>query len=246
MRSQTARLTLRQRLGWGAHLFRAVTRQHHLQLLPLFRQSIPLDGIVIDVGAQAGQYTKIFSRLAPQGHVHAFEPGQYAQSVLRRVIAWRALKNVTLHPVGLSDRESTETLHMPIKKSGSLSFGLPHIGACDGPKVSEEIRLTTLDAFAAKEGLMRVDFIKVDIEGWEVHFLKGAQNTIETFQPVIFAEVNDAFLKRAGNSAREMWDCLKSFGYNIYELHEDNAGLTPLSSPLLRGDVWCVPPGKFQ
>ena len=85
----------------------------------------------------------------------------------------------------------------------------------------------------------RVDFIKADIEGWELHFLKGAQKTIERFKPVIYLEIQDVFLKRAGNTSAEMWEFLKGLGYNIDSLDKDGTTLTKTATPK-DGDIWCV------
>ncbi|MCE9507519.1 MAG: FkbM family methyltransferase [Alphaproteobacteria bacterium] len=238
-------LSWHARLTYCAHMFKALTRQHHLELLPLLKKHIPENGVIIDVGAHAGQYTKLFARVVPQGHVYSFEPGSYARSIVSKVIALRNLKNVSLFPVGLSDQPTEETLHVPIKRSGSVGFGLSHIGQVPKdaarPEREEKIVLTTLDQVAAELGLTRVDFIKADIEGWEMRFLLGARQTISKFRPIIFLEINDEFLKRANNSAREIWDFLKAMDYRISRLEKDGATLIPLDAPVTRGDVWCQP-----
>ena len=66
--------TLRQRLDWLRHLGVACFQQHHTELTPVFRPLIAPDAVVIDVGAHAGQFSKLFAGLAPQGRVYAFEP----------------------------------------------------------------------------------------------------------------------------------------------------------------------------
>ena len=77
-----ARLNFRQRLTFAAHLYKAVFRSYHQEMTPLLRPLVPADGVVIDVGAHAGQYAKLFARLAPDGWIHAVEPGGYARLVL--------------------------------------------------------------------------------------------------------------------------------------------------------------------
>lgn len=56
------RLTLRQRLTWFAHLWKALARQHHLELFPQFRPFIPTDGVVLDVGACTQEGSQLFTR----------------------------------------------------------------------------------------------------------------------------------------------------------------------------------------
>ena len=56
-------LTLRQRASWSAHLFKAITQQHHRALTTLFAPYVPADAIVLDIGAHAGQFSKLFARV---------------------------------------------------------------------------------------------------------------------------------------------------------------------------------------
>ena len=201
----TARLSLRARASWCAHFWKAATQQHHREYRPLFRRFVPLDGVVIDVGAHAGQFTKLLSRLAPEGRVYAFEPGGYARSILRRVVALQRLRNVEICPLGLGDRSSEATLSVPIKRSGSMGFGLGHIGADARASATESVPLTTLDTFVRDRGLTRLDFIKADIEGWEMRMLAGAAGAIARFRPALILEVLATHLARAGDTPADIW-----------------------------------------
>lgn len=241
-------LPFRARLTYCAHMFKALTRQHHAEMLPLFQQYAPADGIIIDVGAHAGQFTKLFSRLVPEGHVYSFEPGKYAYSIASRVFAFRRLKNVSLYPFGLGDQSCEKTLRVPIKKSGSVGFGLSHIGdtACAPDRAMREeiVYVTTLDQFIKTHAITRVDFIKVDIEGWEMRFLTGARQTIKKYKPVIFLEINSVFLKRGDNTSQQIWDFLTVLGYQMHAINPDQVTLTPLDGPIDNGDVWCAHKGR--
>ncbi len=225
------RSPFRRKLTYCAHLFKALTRQHHQELIPLLEKYIPRDGTVIDVGAHAGQFTKLFAKLAPEGRVYSFEPGSYALSIISRVIRLRKLKNVQLFPMGLSDTATEQVLHMPIKSSGALGFGLSHIGGGDTSgraTVTENITLTTLDSFAEQQSLKRVDFIKADIEGWELHMLRGAAKALARYRPVLLLEVEDKSLKRAGDSAAALLAFMDGAGYAAFDCEFATGALTPL------------------
>lgn len=208
-------LSLSQRADWLAHLTKALLQQHHQEDEAHLRAVLPADGVVVDVGAHAGQYTKLFAKIAKSGRVFAFEPGAYALSILRKVVAARGLRNVQIVPLALSDAEGEVTFNLPVKKHGGLGFGIAHLGAAGGgPAVRTSIvRTTTLDAFVAAAGITRLDFIKVDIEGWELHMLRGAKRTLERFKPALQVEISDEFLKRAGDSAAALWSFLGALGY---------------------------------
>ena len=121
------KLSPRARLTWCAHLFKACIKRHHRELYPALFQLIESDFVIFDVGSHAGQFTKLFSRLVPDGYVYAFEPGSYALSILRPAIRMNRLQNVTLFPCGLGDVSSEASLSVPIKPSGSIGYGISHI-----------------------------------------------------------------------------------------------------------------------
>jgi FkbM family methyltransferase len=204
-----------QRADWIAHVVKAATQQHHGHLRPVFAPWIPRDATVIDAGAHAGQFSKLFAKMAPRGQVYAFEPSAYARSILTKALAWNRLSNVTVIPAGLSDAPGQAVLHTPIKPHGGLGFGLAHFGdqATSGDILDQTTQLMTLDGFVERQALTRLDFIKADVEGWEAHVLRGGAQTLERFRPTLFLEVVQASLERAGASAEEMWARLTPLGY---------------------------------
>jgi FkbM family methyltransferase len=215
------------RLGWRgratffAHLFKASTQQHHRSLRPMLRALLPRDAVVIDVGAHGGQFAKLFARLVPAGHVHAVEPSGYARAILRRALAVNRLANVTVHACGLSDRPGTLELATPLKRSGSVGFGIAHMGADAAaahtrPLIREPVPVHRLDDLAARLGLGRVDLIKADIEGWEMRMLVGARDIMSQHQPALLLEVSNGALARAGDDAASLAGLLGGLGYRPY------------------------------
>ena len=234
----------RPRVTYLAHLAKAVLRQHHRELLPVLRPLIPDDGVVFDVGGHAGQFAKLFAGLTPRGRVYSFEPGGYARSILTRVVRFRRLRNVTVVPTGLSDAAGSAVLHMPVKASGSYGFGLSHLGSgeTDRRQRDEQIGLTTIDAFCEREALPRLDFIKADIEGWELRMLAGGARAIARFRPVILIEVSAAHLARAGDAVEDLWGFLENLGYRPAPLATAGRGLTVAPRHSI-GDLLWLPEG---
>lgn len=236
-------INFRQRLTYSAHLFKALTKRRFVALEPMLKPHIKSDAVIFDIGANAGYTARLFTKLAPQGKIYAFEPGSYARSILTKVVKIHGLKNISVLPFGLSDVPTTQVLHMPVKSSGSCGFGLSHLGenlAIDTREtLKETIALQTLDGFIPAD--MRVDFIKIDIEGWELRALVGGKKTIERDKPVLMLEMVDRFLNRAGDNAQKMWDFIKDLGYEIYS-YDENGHLSPLSTPIAEGDLLCIHP----
>jgi len=234
-------LSARRRMTYAAHGFKAVVQQHHAPMATHFAALFPRDGVIFDVGAHAGQFTKLFARLAPDGLVYSFEPGRYARAILLLSLALNRVANVRAYPLGFGDRAGRVDLHMPIKKSGSFAFGLAHLGAGDGVRreIRETIDVVTLDAFCRMLPLARLDFIKADIEGWELRMLEGGRETLERNRPSLWIEVAEASLVRAGDSVAALWTFLTERRYHPF-LMSGGGTFTPLDAPT-EGDIAWVP-----
>ena len=197
-----------------AHLFKAVYQQHHEDLRPALSALIPADGTVIDVGAHAGQFAKLFASIARNGRVVALEPGTYARAILR-VALWRnRIDNLLVLPCGAGDAPSVQLLTMPVKRKGSYGFGRSHLGTGgEQAAVQDAVVLTTIDTIVEALALTRLDFLKADIEGWELRMLEGARRSIARHRPAMMLELDPALLARAGDSMAAARRFLDEFGY---------------------------------
>jgi FkbM family methyltransferase len=225
-----------------AHLWKAVTQQHHRELLPAFARYIPRDGVVLDIGAHAGQFAKLFAGLAIDGRVYAVEPGSYARAILRAAIGLRRFDNIQIVPVALGAEERLETLNIPLKGSGAVGFGLSHFGAAEArwPRVATEtVAQTTVDALVDELGVDRLDFIKADIEGGELRMLEGARATLDRFRPRLLIELTEAHLARVGDTLASAFGFLAERSYRAYAL-DDGGGFAPVVAPR-DGDFWFLP-----
>lgn len=229
-------LTWRARSTYVAHAFKAVAKQHHTALLPVLRRFVTVDSVIFDVGGHAGQFTKLFARAAPRGTVYSFEPGGYALSILRLNRSINRLDNVTIVPCGLGDASGTRTLSVPLKHGGIRRFGLSYMGGtADGTEVmakvkTEQVAMTTIDSFARKEELTRLDFLKADIEGWELRMLLGGAETIKRYRPAMMIEHDESHLARAGDSLSAIWATLCGWGYRPL-IWDGGDGLHSLDTP---------------
>ncbi len=241
------------RLTAFAHTFKACTKQDHRDLIPYLSRLIDRDSVILDVGGHAGQFAKLFARLAPNGHVYAFEPGSYALSILRTAIWVNRLRNVTILPYGLGDTSGEVTLSVPIKPSGSIGFGLSHLGPVhttssdDGRRnwshINETIQVRTIDEFVKAEHIDSVGFLKADIEGWEMRMLAGAESMISSFRPPMMIEVVDEYLRRAGDSSKKVFSYLRGSGYRSLKIDMHRGRFVEVTS-MEDGNIFFVPDDK--
>jgi FkbM family methyltransferase len=144
------------------------------------------DSIVIDGGANIGLFSLLASHLTPKGRVYAFEPARVTSTALRKNT--RECMNIEVLAQGLGDkaRKAEMIVHGGFPSGSTVSdSGMPQFGAEEGDLVAEEISITTIDDFAKERNLDRVDFIKVDAEGYEKQILRGARETIQRFRPIL-------------------------------------------------------------
>ena len=236
-------LAWRAKASYLAHAFKATAKRHHREIAPLLACFVAPEATVLDIGGHAGQFAKLLARMAKQGHVYSFEPAGYARSILRLAVRLNGLGNVTVVPMGLGDGPGTLELTTPLKSGGTFRFGLAHMGK-DGRETQgfhETVAVTTIDDFAAGEGLRRLDFIKMDVEGWEMRILEGGADSLRRFLPTLMVELVDSQLARAGDSLGAVWRLLEGWGYRPFLCH-DLRNLTPADAPC-EGDIFWLPPG---
>jgi Methyltransferase FkbM domain len=133
------------------------------------------------------------------------------------------------------------TLTLPVKRRGPLGFGLAHLGTLGNrwDAIAQElVALTTLDAVVAVLGLDRLDFIKADIEGWELRPLHGGQDALRRFRPRLMLELAEDHLARAGDRLDDAFAFLGELGYAAFELWPAG-GLVPVTTRH-DGDFWFI------
>ena len=227
--------------SWCAHIFKAMFKQHHKELREPFEKFLGKDAVIFDVGAHSGQLSKLFSKIAPDGTIYCVEPGTYARTILRVALWWNKCRNCLVLPFALDNTSRLTTLSLPEKRPNVFGFGLTHLSNDfsdhDGRyKLVRDVCATfTLDEVVTTLGFERLDFIKADIEGFELNMLQGAQQTIDSLSPVIYLEINDDYLIRAGTSKEKVWDFMTDRNYIPYFLDDKSHEFVDLDASTPRG-----------
>jgi FkbM family methyltransferase len=165
--------------------------------------------VVVDVGANLGFLTVLLSRLAgPQGHVYSFEPSPITYRKLREVIDNNGLTNVTTYNVGCGETPSVMKLHAA-ESSGNSSLR-PALGLAQREDKTEDVQIVVLDDHLPLT-LRRLNFLKIDTEGFEDAVLAGAVKTLQKFHPVVYIELSSEYLE----SSQRALGILKSANYRF-------------------------------
>jgi FkbM family methyltransferase len=175
------------------------------------RKQLQPGSVILDIGANFGYYAlTLAAALKRQCRVHAFEPNPPTHRRLVRNIELNGLMRIVrAHPVGLSDQAAAASM---IDAPGNPSRA--RIGSIES---GGGIRLVTLDAFCRAQSIQRVDFMKIDVEGFEERCLRGAEKTLARFKPMLCLELNPMFLGYQGSSVEAVVAILRRHGYRLYE-----------------------------
>jgi len=141
-----------------------------------------------DIGAQSGFYTLLLSRrVGPQGKVFAFEPLPANYRLLEENLRLNNIENVLVRREAVADRSGELTFEFPPDKRSLVA----------GPVLPEDntgtlsVNCISLDDFVARQEI-KLDLIKMDVEGAEGSVLEGAVNTLQQFHPILIIELHGA------------------------------------------------------
>ncbi|WP_163990844.1 FkbM family methyltransferase [Pyxidicoccus caerfyrddinensis] len=137
--------------------------------------------VAFDVGANIG-YLSLYlrSRIGPDGQLHSFEPEPDNFAELDANLRRNGLDNCHAVQAAVGSQEGMLTF------APGLNGHVPEDGA---PGIS--VPVVTLDGFIAKHGVPRVDFVKIDVEGFELDVLTGMKDVLaRRDKPILYIEVH--------------------------------------------------------
>ena len=168
---------------------------------------IKKDNVVFDVGANIGLISAFMGhRVGTGGTVYAFEPQPETRKELQKTIALNELENVVVAPYALSSEVGTADLYFV--NNNKLSSLAPVGDNHYGTNKTVRIATNTIDNFCSQNNVTHIDFIKIDVEGFEYEVLIGAR---EMLQKHAIKAIQ--FEMRERNQT--ILDMLQEYGYRI-------------------------------
>ncbi|MEI9943251.1 MAG: FkbM family methyltransferase [Chitinophagaceae bacterium] len=177
---------------------------------------------IIDIGGNLGYYTKIFSRLTGNnGHVYAIEPIPLYTQVLHNNM--KGLSNVTIFPYALGEKEGIRT--MVNTAEDKYSHGRMHIlNKIENAdiKKNETYEVEMKEPVSLLTNIGKINYIKCDIEGYEIPVIPLMRSLIEKHHPILQIETN-------GDNKRKMLQLLWTLGYKSFYVEKNS--LIPITTP---------------
>lgn len=178
--------------------------------------------VFVDVGANLGIYTLFASRqVGSGGAVLALEPSSRDYNFLKANVESNGMTNVRAFRLGASNVSGERDLLIAEDAySGHNTFGSFAYEGVESRGI-ETVCIETLDELLRREGLKRVDVIKIDVEGHELAVLEGAQATLRTFHPSLLVEIAERALIHQGFRGGDVLSYLRGLDYRIYRFGQE-------------------------
>jgi FkbM family methyltransferase len=235
------RMRVPAQLGAGAAA-PFILRERYEPEVGFLEKALRPGDVFVDGGANLGIYTVLASNLVgPSGKVLSFEPGAVTFERLQQSIDANPVQNVHAHMAALSDKVGEAPLYHSQDHFVSYSLATDETAAD-----SEMVQTLTIDEALAQDGLERLDFLKLDVEGAEELALRGAQKSIESWHPLVMfeSEVVPGAPGDEGHEPDGAWRFLEERGYTLGIVGADGR-LAPAEQPRLGNNI-AVPPDRAQ
>ena len=163
--------------------------------------------IIVEFGAHHGYKTCYFAKLiGEKGKIVSVEPSSFNTDVIKQNLKLNNIKNVEVITKAGGEKAGDKA-RFSFSSNSSIQ---------EGHKVGTfEAEITTIDSFAK----LHPTLLKIDVEGYEIEVLKGAQKVLKT-RPKIMLEIHTAQLTQRGFSVQDVFDLMDLTDYDV-ELMEE-------------------------
>lgn len=186
-------------------------------------------GIMLDIGANIGWYSVLMAKECKL-KVYSFEPHPFNFKMLIENLRNNNIENYAAFQEAVAETEGTMKLHV------YKSYNMGRHSLVDHGKtgISHEVLTTSIDRFmhVVKMDNTPVELFKIDIEGFEMAALRGAEATLKRTR-YVFSEYSPAIMKSINESSDEYVDLMQSLGFNGYIINDEKSS-SPISYSTLK------------
>ncbi len=168
----------------------------------------------IDIGGNIGYYVLLERKfVGTNGKIIAIEPLPQNFEYLNKNIKLHNFKNIFTFNFACGDKDCIADFYINKKSNGCqlVRDGAPPLDPSKG--IFSKVQVKKLDSLVEELKLESVDFIRMDVEGYELNILKGVRKTLEKFKPIISLELHKRQLGVDGT--KEFFKLMKDLDYEI-------------------------------
>ena len=166
---------------------------HEPLITQVLRKELKEGMTCIDVGSNIGYYALIESKtVGANGMVLAFEPSSTSYEYLTKNKIHNAATNIHTYNIAVGDRDGV--LQLLVRNESNLTRVSDIVIEDKADGYLQDAQCTTLDSFVRSRNLPGVDFIRMDVEGYEYHMFNGMTKTIQKYKPMMLIEFHNSVL----------------------------------------------------
>ena len=168
---------------------RGVGEEFEPNTVSMFALLSDKESCVLDVGANIGLTALAFSQICRCGQIVAFEPVPRTFQYLRQNVSESGVQNVKIFNFALGSSEGS-ALMQGHPSNFACSFIADNYTIPADDHFAQRVPVKRLDDIFSDLSLDRVDFMKVDVEGFELEVFAGGRETLNIYKPIVFLEMN--------------------------------------------------------
>lgn len=183
--------------------------------------------VILDIGANIGSIALPLAAFSKSAQIHCIEASPRVFQFLKCNVDLNKMKsNIFPHNVCLSNsNEDYVDFFSPVEQFGKGSLNPVFTS------VAERVKNISLDGFVREKSILKVDFVKIDVEGFESQVFKSGSDLFSRNDaPDILFEVCEWAETLAGNQSGDSQRILKNYGYELFDSERSNAHIKDISS----------------
>lgn len=165
---------------------------------------------IFDVGANLGNHSVFFAKKCKNSHIFSFEPFPDNYELLTKNIDENELANVT----PCNKAVGKHVGYVKVNEFDESNYGGTSFKESDGSE--DSLQMTSIDNAILDLSLSKLDFVKIDTEGFELEVIQGMSYVIENYHPIVWVECSETSIK-------DVYRILKKAGYGLFDIEGANA-----------------------
>ena len=171
---------------------------------------------ILDIGANVGSVSLVIAKMFENSKIFAIEPTNYAFNKLSNNLKMNQdlINRVHTRQIFISNDKKPQKVWSSWNFDSSNEKHQKHLGTLKEIKDNSYLKL---DEFVEKEKLTKVDFIKLDVDGYELDVLKSGEKFLKINKPIIFTEIAPYLYPEFGYNCHELIKFFKELNYDFFD-----------------------------
>ena len=188
-------------------------------------------GTFVDIGANIGYFTAVGAAMVgPTGTVHAFEPVPRYADYIQVLADNNPASTIKVNRFALGSSTSAANIDVAgprnigwnsmVSDMVDRSYHRDGTTTPHGHELEEQIEVPIyrFEEYARQHSLTDINLMKVDVEGWEIHVLRGMGDMLEYDRPPIICEISPHIIEATGSNVNSFLDWLSDHRYRSVDL----------------------------